>query len=496
MNSYLLELRDIHKRFPGVHALNGVGFNLIPGEVHALIGENGAGKSTLIKIIAGVYDYEGEYFLNGKKANIHSPHDAIEEGVAVIYQEFNIAEDLSIAENMFFGMIPSGRLGKVNWKKLYSETEKYLNLVGLDENPKTKMRFLTVAKQQMVEIAKALSRQAKIVIMDEPTSALCGEEIDNLFKVVRSLQDQGVAIVYVSHKLEEISMLADRVTVFRDGLHICTSPISEMDEETMISRMVGRELVNMFPERHGITSEVAFKVNNLTTHKVSDISFDVKKGEIVGFAGLMGAGRTEMTHAVLGIDPRLKGEVYIWDNRIPPNSPVKARKLGVGLVPEDRKKDGIFAELPVSKNMSIAALDEINRMGFIDKKEEASRVQSLIQKLRIRTPSSRQKISKLSGGNQQKAILARWLLKKNLKLLIVDEPTRGVDVGAKAEIYSILDELAQQGLAIMVVSSEMPEVMGICDRIYVMADGKIIQELEKKDFSEETILASCISTTK
>ncbi len=488
----LLELRDVHKKFPGVHALKGVSFNLKPGEVHALIGENGAGKSTLIKIIAGVYDFEGTYLVEGQPAQISSPSDAIAKGVAVIYQEFNIAQDLSIAENIFFGALPHDKFGRVRWKELYRKTSEYLEQVGLHEDPRKKMRFLTVAKQQMVEIAKALSRNAKVVIMDEPTSALCGSEIENLFALVRKMKSRGVGIIYVSHKLEEITELADRVTVFRDGAYIGTDPIAVLDEKAMISKMVGRELTNMFPKRSAHRGKLALEVKNLSTHKVFNVSFAVHEGEIVGFAGLMGAGRTEMTHAVLGVDHRMHGDVSIYGVPLPPNSPVKARKMGVGLVPEDRKKDGIFADLSVSDNMSIVSLDEVSKFGVIHGKDESGKIDSLIRKLTIRTPSARQKISKLSGGNQQKVILARWLLKKNLKVLIIDEPTRGIDVGAKAEIYSILNELAQQGLAIVVVSSEMPEVMGVCDRIYIMAGGTITNELQKDEFSEETILSSCI----
>ncbi|MCF7954073.1 MAG: sugar ABC transporter ATP-binding protein [Spirochaetales bacterium] len=490
----LLRLEKIHKKFPGVHALKGVEFELKAGEVHALLGENGAGKSTLIKIIAGVYDYEGVYYLNGEKASIYSPIDAMKQGVGVIYQELNLVQDLSIAENIFFGRLPHNSWGGVKWNELYSKTREYLLQVGLKLSPKTKIRMLSIAQQQLVEIAKALSLNAKILIMDEPTSALCSEEIDKLFTLIEKLKEQGAGIIYVSHKLDEIFRISDKVTVLRDGSYISTQKTENLNEKKLITMMVGRELNDLTPKTKAEIGSTVCEVKNLTTHDVKDISFYVREGEIVGFAGLMGAGRTELAYALLGADERLSGEIIIEGKNLPSNSPVKAKKYGIGLIPENRKKDGIFSDLSVKENITIASIDELSSKGRIDGGKELNQVKNMVDKLSIRTPSLKQLINKLSGGNQQKVIVARWLLKNNLKLLIIDEPTRGIDVGAKAEIYSIMNELAHQGLAIVMMSSEMPEIMGMCDRIYVMAAGRITNEFQSGDATQEDVLASCLHT--
>jgi len=489
----LISLRNIHKKFPGVHALRGVQFDLLPGEVHALVGENGAGKSTLIKIIAGVYDFEGEYLLNGKPARIHKPLDAIQNGISVIYQELNLVPDLSIAENIFFGRLPSTRSGKVLWKTLYEKTRGYLEEVGLPINPKLKVRYISVAQQQLVEIAKSLSLDARIIIMDEPTSALCSGEIDNLFALIQRLKEKGVGIIYVSHKLDEIFSISDRVTVFRDGAYIGTKATATLTQSELISMMVGRELSTLLPRTTPTFGDVVLEAKGLTSDRVKDISFTVRKGEIVGFAGLMGSGRTELTLALMGVDQRKSGTIILDGKPVPANDPVRSRDMGMGLVPEDRKLFGIFPDLSVKDNISIVSLKELSSRFGISKSRESASVQSMIDNLSIRTPSLKQLIAKLSGGNQQKAILARWLMKQGVKLLIIDEPTRGIDVGAKSEIYKIMDELSHRGMAIIMMSSEMQEIIGMCDRIYVMAGGRIRQEFSRDSVSQEKILASCIA---
>jgi ABC-type sugar transport system ATPase subunit len=387
-----------------------------------------------------VYDFEGTYLLGAKPAGIQKPFDAIQNGISVIYQELNLVPDLSIAENIFFGRLPSSRTGKVQWKSLYERTSVYLEEVGLRVNPKTKLRYLPVAQQQLVEIAKSLSLDAKIIIMDEPTSALCSGEIENFFGLIGKLKQRGVGIVYVSHKLDEIFAVSDRVTVFRDGTYIGTEPTKNLDHASLISMMVGRELSSLLPRTEPSFGDIVLEVKGLSSPKVSDISFSVRKGEIVGFAGLMGSGRTELALALMGVDQRLRGTITLEGKKLPANDPVRARDMGMGLVPEDRKLFGIFPDLSVKDNISIVSLRELSSRLGISRTRETESVQSMIDSLSIRTPSMKQLVAKLSGGNQQKAILARWLMKKGVKILIIDEPTRGIDVGAKSEIYKIMDE--------------------------------------------------------
>ncbi len=489
----LLELAGIHKRFPGVYALRGVNFDVRAGEVHALVGENGAGKSTLIKIAAGVYDFEeGRYSIAGKPAAIRDPRQALDEGIAVVYQELELVLSLSVAENLFFGRLPHGRGGRVQWGKLYTESEKLLAEVGLEVDPKSKVGHLGVAAQQLVEIARALSFAAKVIIMDEPTSALSPREIDKLFALIARLKARGVGLVYVSHKLDEIMALADRVTVLRDGQRVACEETADLDEQRLIELMVGRALGQGFPEAGRVAGESMLEVEGLTTDQVQDISFRVCAGEIVGFSGLMGAGRTELARAVMGVDQRLAGSVALAGVPVPADRPPAARKLGLGLVPEDRRADGIFAQLSVRENASVAALEQFCRLGYVQAGIERQQVGGLVERLKVRTPDQEQEIAKLSGGNQQKALLARWLLKENLKVLLIDEPTRGIDVGAKAEIYALLDALAREGLAVVLLSSEMPEILGLCDRMYVMCEGRIAAEYGRAQATPEKLLASAL----
>ena len=488
----VLEVHGIHKYFPGVHALKGVDFDLMPGEVHALVGENGAGKSTLIKVLSGVYAFdEGEYRILGDPAAIEKPADAIRKGIGVIYQELNSVRSLSVAENIFFGRLPQ-KHGCVQWKQLYAQTQQYLSAVGLTVKPQTKLQYLSIAQQQLVEIAKAISLQAKVIIMDEPTSALSPKEIEYLFAVIRNLKTQNVGVLYISHKLEEVFTVADRITVFRDGAVVGTAEAADLDQDTLIGMMVGRRMTDMFPPKDRAPGETVLDVRHLSTEKVQDLCFTVRRGEIVGFSGLMGAGRTEMTRALFGIDERLAGDVLMDGQPVGKNSPSAARRAGVGLVTENRKEQGILPNLSVGRNTTIVTLDQVTRAHVILPGREHADIQRIVEAISVKTPSVDQLITKLSGGNQQKVLLARWLIKQNLKLLIIDEPTRGIDVGAKAEIYHLMNELARQGLSILMVSSELPEILGMCDRVYVMRDGRISGEFDAAQASEKTLLASAI----
>lgn len=489
----IIDIRGMHKMFPGVHALKGVDLTLCPGEVHALVGENGAGKSTLIKIISGVYDYtQGEYYINGKLQHIKNPDDAIEQGISVIYQELNLVPCISVGENVFFNRLPS-KFGRVQWKKLYEDTTRYLDMVGLHVDPRMKLQYLSVAQQQLVEIAKAISLDAKVIIMDEPTSALSPKEIESLFKVVGWLKERGVAILYVSHKLEEIFAISDRISIFRDGASMGTVMTTDIDQQTLIECMVGRKMSDMFPNKDPHIGDTVLEVEHMSSEKVHDLSFYVRKGEIVGFSGLMGAGRTEMTRALFGVDRRTEGTVTLDGKKLPNFDPVAACRSGMGYLVENRKDYGILPLLSIRKNITISSLQQITKHGIhIDRAKEDQDVMKLIDEIRIKTPSMDQLISKLSGGNQQKVLLARWLIKKDLKLLIIDEPTRGIDVGAKAEIYSLMNQLASAGLAILMVSSELPEILGMCDRIYVMKEGRISGEFDRTEASETVLLEKSI----
>ncbi|WP_010253834.1 sugar ABC transporter ATP-binding protein [Treponema primitia] len=489
----VIQIRNMHKTFPGVHALKGVDLDLYAGEVHALVGENGAGKSTLIKIISGAYTFtEGTYLINGQDAGIKNTIDAIKKGISVIYQELNLVPSLSIAENIFFGRLPS-KLGRVLWSELYANAQKYLEMVGLSVKPTMKVQYLSVAQQQLVEIAKSLALDSKVIIMDEPTSALSPKEIKSLFEVIVTLREKGVCIMYVSHKLEEIFELADRISVFRDGARVGAMLASETDQQRLIEMMVGRKLSDMFPEHTRVSGETVLEVKGLTTDKVTDLNFHVRKGEIVGFSGLMGAGRSEMTRGLFGADKRSAGKVFINGKEVEKDSTGAAHAAGMGLVTENRKTEGLLPNLSVKKNITIASLGQFSKLFHIFPRKEASESNTLVDKLRIKTPSVDQLITKLSGGNQQKVLLSRWLMKENLKLLIIDEPTRGIDVGAKSEIYNLMDMLAKQGLAILMVSSELPEILGMCDRIYVMKNGKITGEFNREDATETALLAKAIS---
>ena len=492
--SYIVEMEHISKSFPGVKALDDVSFNLKAGEVMALLGENGAGKSTLMKILSGIYTRDcGEINLFGEQLDILNPKIAKEKGVAIIHQELNMCQHLTVAENMFLGReILNGRV-ILNSSQMNKEADKVLKKLGVEIDPTTLVGNLPISKQQMVEIAKALSFDAKILIMDEPTSALTNKEISDLFVIIKQLKDEGCGIVYISHRLEELKHIVDRVTIMRDGRFITNGDFLSFTMDQIITNMVGREIKEKFPRVDAILGKTIFSVKNLNAGRmVRNISFSVNKGEIVGIAGLMGAGRTETTRAIFGVDAKDSGEIYIDGKLINIRKPSDAIKAGIVLAPEDRKKDGLCTKLPVKDNVALPNLDIISRFGVVNHKKETEMVNKTIKALKIKVSNPNVDAANLSGGNQQKVVVGKWLA-RNSKIVIFDEPTRGIDVAAKVEIYNLMNELKQQGIGVLFVSSEMPEVMGIADRIIVMCDGRITGELSREDATQEKILTLATS---
>ena len=497
MNEVIVSMNNISKTFPGVKALDNVHFELHSGEVMALLGENGAGKSTLMKILSGVYTRDGgtmEIF--GKSYDDLTPKQAQEAGVAIIHQELNMCKHLSVAENMFLGREMIGK-GVLDNRKMRQEAKKVLNELKININPDQTVGDLTVSKQQMVEIAKALSIHARILIMDEPTSALTAREIEDLFRIIRDLKAQGCGIVYISHRLEELAQIVDRVTIMRDGQYITDGNFKDMTMDQIITNMVGREIKEKFPRVTCTKGKKVFEVKNLNAGRmVRDITFSLYEGEIVGFAGLMGAGRTETTRAIFGVDPKESGEIYLDGQKIEIHNPMDAIKNGVVLAPEDRKKDGLCTKLSIRQNLALPNLDIIcNKLGVIRKPKEDELCEEAVRNLRIKTPNVEIDSGNLSGGNQQKVVVGKWLA-RNSRVVIFDEPTRGIDVGAKVEIYNLMNDLKKQGIAVMFVSSEMPEVMGIADRIIVMCDGRITGELMANEATQNQILTMATAFEK
>lgn len=489
MNEIIVSMENICKSFPGVKALDHVNFELRSGEVMALLGENGAGKSTLMKVLSGVYTRdEGSLQIFGKEYGDLTPKQAQEAGVAIIHQELNMCRHLSVAENMFLGREISRGLS-LNNAKMEAEAKRILDDLKIDINPKQTVGDLPVSKQQMVEIAKALSINAKILIMDEPTSSLTAREIEDLFRIIKKLKAEGKGIVYISHRLEELQHIVDRVTIMRDGQYITSMEFDSVNMEQIISFMVGREIKEKFPRVECEKGKKVFEVKNLNAGKmVRDISFSVYEGEIVGFAGLMGAGRTEATRAIFGVDPKESGEIYVDDKEVEIRCPMDAIRNGVVLAPEDRKKDGLCTKLSIRHNLALPNLDIVcNKLGVINNIKETQLCDKAVEELRIKTPGIDVDSGNLSGGNQQKVVVGKWLARDS-RVVIFDEPTRGIDVGAKVEIYNLMNELKKQGIAVMFVSSEMPEVMGIADRIIVMCDGRITGEVMAKDTTQSEIL--------
>lgn len=489
MNEVIVSMKNISKTFPGVKALDQVNFELRSGEVMALLGENGAGKSTLMKILSGVYTRDGgtmEIF--GKEYGDLSPKQAQEAGVAIIHQELNMCRHLSVAENMFLGREVKGKIALDNGK-MEAEAKRILDDLKIDIDPRQAVGELPVSKQQMVEIAKALSINARVLIMDEPTSALTAREIDDLFRIIRKLKADGHGIVYISHRLEELAHIVDRVTIMRDGQYITSGKFTDMTMDQIIANMVGREIKEKFPRVECQKGKKVFEVKNLNAGKmVRNINFSVYEGEIVGFAGLMGAGRTETTRAIFGVDPKESGQIFVDGKEVKITCPMDAIKNGVVLAPEDRKKDGLCTKLSIRQNLALPNLDWIcSKLGVISGSKEEQLCEKAVRELKIKTPNVEIDAANLSGGNQQKVVVGKWLARKS-RAVIFDEPTRGIDVGAKVEIYNLMNELKKQGIAVIFVSSEMPEVMGIADRIIVMCDGRITGEVMAKETTQNEIL--------
>jgi ribose transport system ATP-binding protein len=467
-----------------------VDFEVLPGEIHALVGENGAGKSTLMKILAGAELRDsGEIEVNGRPVHLHGPQDAMDLGINIIYQEFNLVPHLSAAENIYLGREPAAAIpGFIHFKKLYGDAQQVMDSLGVRVDVRTEVRLLSVAQQQMVEIAKATSRNSVVIAMDEPSATLTEHELQNLFGLMRSLRERGVGIIYISHRLEEIFDLCDRVTVLRDGRLVGTRPVAETNRDEIIRMMVGRELTESIPKRPAEVGEPLLEVRGLSrAGQFADISFTVRRGEVVGLGGLVGAGRTEVARALFGADPIDAGEIRFAGKRVQPRSPREAIRLGIGLVPEDRKTLGLILNMAVRENTTLANLDLLSLMGFVDRKREREVAEKYIRELRIRTPTMEQEARNLSGGNQQKVVLAKWLFTQS-RLLIFDEPTRGIDVGSKVEIYELMNDLVAQGAAILMISSELPELLGMSDRVLVLHEGRIAGELSRAEATQEKVM--------
>jgi rhamnose transport system ATP-binding protein len=494
LSEYILELRNVSKTFPGVKALSAVHFELRPGEIHALMGENGAGKSTFIKIITGVYEPDGgEFFIDGKPAVIRTPLDAQALGIAAIYQHVTCFPDISVAENIFMGHEKTTSPFKyIDWKTMNGEAAKLLEQLDANFDSRAVMGTLSVAQQQIVEIAKALSANARIIIMDEPTAPLSNRESEDLYRITAGLKKKGVSIIFISHRFEDMYRLADRVTVLRDGKYINTWNIGDVNDHTMVMAMVGREIVQFFPKRNAVPGDEVFRVDGLSrTGFFRDVSFNLRRGEILALTGLIGAGRTEVCEAIYGITGYDAGKIILGKRELHHRGPAGAIAAGIGFLPEDRLKQGLVLRWEIAKNISLSALKKFLRFGWVDRKKENLTAKELAEKLSVRAVSVHDRVSTLSGGNQQKVIVAK-LLTSDMKVIILDEPTKGVDVGAKTAIYEIMNTLASQGYGIIMVSSEMPEVLGMSDRIVVMRDGRVTAILETKKASQEAILQAAM----
>lgn len=485
----LLNVSGISKSFPGVRALHEVGFSVDGGEVVALLGENGAGKSTLMKILAGVQPPDqGEIQLDGRTIEIGSVEEGLEHGIALIHQELNLATNLSVGANIFLGREPV-KGGLIDEKQIADESRQYLEKVGLEVAPETLVGDLTIGKQQLVEIAKALSTDARILIMDEPTSSLSQRETERLFEVVKDLRQNGVSIIYISHRLAEVVELADRVVVLRDGENAGELKKEEIDHDRMVSLMVGRDLSQFYAHEPLEKGETVLSVSELRTsaHPVYELGFELSAGEIVGLAGLVGAGRTELLETLFGIAPAVSGKVEVKGSTVAITNPREAIASGLALVPEDRKQQGLIIDMAVADNLSLASLERDQKSGFLNFESEREISKEMVDRMRIKTPSDRQVVRFLSGGNQQKVVIGKWLAMRP-GVLLLDEPTRGIDIGAKQEIYALMEELAEQGVAILFVSSEMEEVLGMADRVLVMHEGQLTGELSRSEMSEEAIM--------
>lgn len=504
MPEYILQMEAITKDFPGVRALEDVTFNVKKGQIHALVGENGAGKSTLMKVLSGVYPsgaYKGNVIINGEKQDFHAIKESENHGIVIIYQELALIKQLNIAENICVGNEIS-RFGVVNWDESYLKTEKALKQVGLNENPLTALAYLGVGEQQLVAIAKALSKEAKILVLDEPTATLSQEEAEKLLKILLKLKEEGVTCIYISHRLKEVFDIADQITVLRDGKTVGTYEKNALTESKLISLMVGRELVDIYPRKKHEHKEVIFEVKDWTVYDpginkiISDVNFKLHKGEILGISGLVGAGRTELVMSLFNAwGKRISGKIFLEGKELHIGNPSGAIKAGLALASEDRKRYGLVLDEDIKRNISLASLLKIAKGNIINENEEIKYAEKYTADLHIKTPSIEQKALNLSGGNQQKVVLGKWLMTKP-KVLILDEPTRGIDVGAKSEIYNIINDLVELGLGVIVISSELPEIMGICDRILVMHEGRFTGELLAEEATQEKIMNYATGRTK
>lgn len=489
INENIIELKSINKIFPGVKALTDVNLEVKAGEVHALVGENGAGKSTLIKIIMGVYSKtSGEMYVNGKKVEIKNPIEAREHGLGAVYQDVNLAQHLSVGENFFMGKLPKTKYGLIDYKKVYEETKKTLESLEIFVDPNAIINELSIAQQEMVSIAKIIHEKANLVIFDEPTALLTNDETEQLFKIIDKLKKDNVGIIYISHRMEEIFQKCDRATILKDGQWVNTVNIKDTNEDELISMMVGRNVEDMYSIPEVAPGETVLNVEGLSKEGCfEDINFEVKKGQIFGMFGLVGAGRTEIVRSIFGADQFDKGNVYINGKKVNIQSPKDAIKMGIALLPEDRKEQGLAMKLSVSDNTNLASLDKISKLGMVNDEIARKEAEKYKESLRIKTPSIYQLVKNLSGGNQQKVVISKWL-SRNSNIFIFDEPTVGVDVGAKVEIYKLFGKLLEEGNAIIIISSYLPEVMGLSSEMMVMYEGKQMGIVQRKDYDEERII--------
>ncbi|WP_317856103.1 sugar ABC transporter ATP-binding protein [Chakrabartyella piscis] len=488
MSECVLQMKKVTKEFPGVKALSDVDFNIYKGECMALIGENGAGKSTLMKVLSGVYPkYEGEIVFRGKKVAFDTPRQANEAGIAIIHQELNMISYMKIYENIFLGREIKTKFGKLDKKAMVQKAKELMDEMEIDLDPNEEVCNLSLAKQQMVEIAKALSMNADIIVMDEPTDALPESDVKNLFRIINGLRGKDIGVVYISHKLGEVFEICDRITVLRDGQFIAENKVEELDEDALIKLMVGRTLEEQFPHVEYGESETVFEVKNLSNQYIHDVSFSAKKGEIIGVSGLVGAGRTELAKTIYGAYRAESGQIFLNGKEIKSNSPKEAISNGIYYISEDRKGDGLILDLDIKSNITISCIEKLTKNTIIQKKKELEVCGGYRDKLNIKTPSIHQKIKNLSGGNQQKVAIAKGLI-TDPQVLLIDEPTRGVDVGAKKEIYDLINLFKMQGKTIILISSEMPEILGMSDKVLVMHEGTIKGEVDRKDATGEVIL--------
>jgi ribose transport system ATP-binding protein len=501
----LLEARGITKSFPGVKALDGVGIAVHRGRLNALLGENGAGKSTLMNILAGVFPPDaGEILLDGRSTRFNNPREAQDAGISIIFQELNLIPQLSVAENIFLGREPLTRLGLVDYRRMNGEAKSILEKHKLDVDPRTPVKRLRVGEQQIVEIAKATSSRTRVLIMDEPTSAITEQEIEVLFRLIAQLKRQGVGIIYITHKLDELSQIADDVTVLRDGCLVASQSFAELTHDRIVQLMVGRDLADLYPKSAAPFAGELLAVEGITLRHperadgfvVRDVSFSVRRGEVVGMFGLMGAGRTELLETIFGLHPRTStGTIRVDGRQVQIRFPRQAIEIGLALAPEDRKIDGLVLLMSVAENIGLACVDQVTRAGIVSTRRERELARRIVDRLEVKTPSLGQAARNLSGGNQQKVVLAKWLA-TNPKVLLLDEPTRGIDINAKREIYAIVDELARSGLGVLMVSSELPETLAISDRILVLAEGRITAEFHRAEATEEEVLKAALPVAK